>query len=303
VILDGTGTQLYSSGVVSLTGGQLSLTLSTAVANAVTVKFMGATWLSVEPCIGELEVIGSTGVIAASAHYWRFEEGAFLTDSIGSANLSIIGTPASVQAQLPVGTQGAAFPNPSAGGPNQDAALFSNAGGGGSGLLQTTLPQPLTGNFTIEALVNFSTLTGQYGNIIAGIQDGASTNCSGIEWDLEVRFDGYGGSSPDELLLGLFSGNTCAAVRSGIILNTNTDYYVAAVYQASGSVTFYVKDLTHGTAMQTVTTTTSVTSLNSNSRFTIGHAGDGGYGFGVNGLIDEVRLTASALSAAQLEVH
>ena len=91
-------------------------------------------------------------------------------------------------------------------------------------------------------------------------------------------------------------------MRSTFVLSPGVDYYVAAAVDIPGStVTFYRKDLTAGGPLQSFVASHARTALNNNTAFQIGSStGPLGFDFGFDGLIDEVRLSNTALGSGGL---
>jgi hypothetical protein len=227
---------------------------------------------------------------AATIHYWQFENSpGFLNDSVGGATLTAgVGV---TQKAIPDGTRGAAFPIPGSAG---------DFPGTISGYLKTTLPSGLTSSFTVEAFVRPDARAGLYGDLIAGTTSDISTpSLSG--WIFQVRLDGFGGSAPGELGISLNQGAAFDFVRSGFVLSPGVDYYVAAAVDIpGGKVTFYRKDLTAGGPLQSFVGTHSRTALNANTAMHIGAVTSAVFDFGFDGLIDEVRLSNTALGSGEL---
>jgi hypothetical protein len=237
--------------------------------------------------------LSACGLLAASApvpadaaviHHWRFEDvPGFLEDSVGGASLA--GTP--LQTALPGAGPGAAFaarvPD------NAASADFA-----GAEALATVLPDAPTGSFTIELFVHFEALTGSFGEHLAGPALGAQNQ--NIGWTLQYRF------ATGTLQLIPCLAAACELVDSGIPLAAGKDYYVAAAFdvadESGGEVTFYVLNLTDGGALQIVTVPHSTPSYNPIDTLAIGATADNG--LGVEGLIDEVRLSDMALELQDL---
>jgi hypothetical protein len=123
-------------------------------------------------------------------------------------------------------------------------------------------------------------------------------------WFLEVRFDGFSGTSARELVLSgtAVTGGSWLA-GSDIILSTGIDYYVAAAFDLTGSVTFWVQDLTNAGPLMTATATHGLSALLSDSRFTIGDTYDSSFDFEMDGLVDEVRLSSGVLAESELLIN
>lgn len=117
------------------------------------------------------------------------------------------------------------------------------------------------------------------------------------------RDDGLGGTLPRELSLYVAQGGDFDFVGSGFQVEVGRDYYVASVFDLDAQqITFYVQDLTNDGPLQSSTATHNRTALNSISTFVIGGS-PGGFDFGLDGLIDEVRLSNTALSSSELLIN
>jgi uncharacterized protein YjdB len=246
------------------------------------------------PVADTLVVYVSDGPSRAD-NYWRFEGTAFLQDSDGDVGLTAGGTTTPQQVTLPTAGRGSFFPDPVAQGSNASAADLSGSADGG----RFTASLAATPQFTIEAFVHFDVLSGTYGDVIAGI--GVSNSGP---WFLEVRFDGFSGTSARELVLSgtAVTGGSWLA-GSDIILSTGIDYYVAAAFDLTGSVTFWVQDLTNAGPLMTATATHGLSALLSDSRFTIGDTYDSSFDFEMDGLVDEVRLSSRVLAESELLIN
>jgi hypothetical protein len=81
------------------------------------------------------------------------------------------------------------------------------------------------------------------------------------------------------------------------------DYYVASVFNlAAQQVTFYLQDLTNAGPLQTSTAAHPLTTLNTTSGLVIGGFTVDAFEFGLDGLIDEVRLSNTVLAPSDLLV-
>lgn len=217
---------------------------------------------------------------AEALHYWRFEDGNFLSDSVGSTPLININ---GVQTGIP---SGSAFP-PFAG--NSGVTLDFAA-------RMTATPSDLpTGDFTIELLGNFTSLTGAFGAVLAGTALSQSNSTAG--WLLQTRpLSGL----TKQLVLTLLTGSGFAFIESGINLSTNTDYYIGASFSLAGTASFFVQNLTAGTDLQQISVSHSVAAYNDIGTFVIGATAEGSLGSA--GLFDEVRLSDTLLNPGQLLV-
>ncbi|QSA97349.1 LamG-like jellyroll fold domain-containing protein [Methylococcus sp. EFPC2] len=234
---------------------------------------------------------------ADTLHYWRFEIApGFTADSAGFSALVGGGT----QTAVPASGPGSAFPHyfsVPGGGPNTSAAAFH-----GSEALSTTIA-PITSNFTVEAFVHLNSAEGPFGKCIVC----STTNSASIaetSFALEVRLDQVYGSQIGELVLATSDGASLAFVNSGFVLGTGTDYYVASAFDLSGNASFWVQDLTNGGVLQSTSKAHGATSLNSIASLAIGGDGAGAkFGFELDGLIDEVRLSNTVLDESQLLIN
>jgi choice-of-anchor C domain-containing protein len=239
-------------------------------------------------CAGPL--IDNVRVVAASVPadantvaYYQFNGGQPFKNSAGNAPLSPSGNvtfPGSAD-----GVRAAAFPA------TLPAADF---GGGPQDFLRTTLP-PITGSMSIEAFVHADTVAGSILDVIAAM--GSNAHDPGqLSWGLQLRYDGYQGTSPGELVFFTYSAQTLQMHRSGFVVEPGIDYYVAAVLDVSaGTLTFYVKDLTRRGSLLTIPRQHTVTELNAVPDLYIGGFSDNSFEFAFDGLIDEVRLANTAL--------
>ena len=233
----------------------------------------------------------TSSVQAATIGHWRFENSpGFLNDSAGSYILTNNNDVTQVATPF-----GSTVPQTSAS--NEYAASFN---GTNAFLASGADPNFDLGNaFTIEAYFRPNALTGTH--MIAShtrTSDNqrswflATNDASGIRMNLSAN----GTNNKTE---NAFNGS----------LTTGKSYYVAAAFDGSThSVTFYLKNLTDDTALQTATIAfvadgSNITSVhNSSAHFNIGAAGNGDVGSVFDGIIDEVRLSDTALSQGQLMI-
>ncbi len=240
--------------------------------------------------------------------HYRFERSpGFKTDQYDLLNLSSNATTGTgpKQTALAATGAGASFPRlfGFGGGTNEHAARFAAA----SGDVFTCADSPLlpsdTTPFTVEAFVNLAS-GGAGGTFRTLAAHGTGSTGSTLAWQLVVTGEGSG-QGPRRLVLQFCgaAGGMLDTVNSGFELQTNTDYYVAAVLtptntSASG-ITFYFKNLTVGGALQASSRTHTQTAVtNIAAAFAVGNRYDRGTGW--DGLIDEFRLTARALTADEL---
>ncbi len=117
-----------------------------------------------------------------------------------------------------------------------------------------------------------------------------------------MRTDGCCGLQPNELSLFIAFGNQLAVASSGLVLATNTDYYVAFAIDAStGEAQFWAKDLTASGVLETSAASLPVATLNGIGVLNIGGQVVGG-SF-VDGLVDEVRISSKVLLVEELLVN
>ena len=247
-----------------------------------------------------LAAVAVLGLVAAAAQagtigYWRFEGSDFLGDS-GPDGLALTTTgTAPSQLTLPATGAGSMFYDPVPAGANVSAANFGTSQAGNFRIADTAA---LTvSDFTIEALVNRAA-TSANPMFIASQWSTATGFSNQRSWSLYIDAAG-------QLIVALSSsGSTASTFVSGMTLALNTDYYVGASFdlsdQADG-LTFYVKNLTDGGAMQTVSFAHTLSALhNSTARFEIGTYNSSQGDRRWKGVIDEVRLSNEVLPPSQL---
>jgi hypothetical protein len=238
---------------------------------------------------------------ASTVGYWRFEAGSgFLSDSSGNGlTLSTQGT-APVQYTLPGTGPGASFDRtiPQTGMANSMGAHIANAAGS---FTCADSPSFSVTDFTIEAYVNRT-------NVPSATTYVASQNVT--TGNQRSWAFGVAGSNPPtglstgELFVTLSAdGVTAVVVGSGLVLEVNTDYYVAASLDTGYmTVTFHLKNLSTNGPLTSATKTSPVSTLkDSNGAFNIG-----AFNNGINrfpGIIDEVRLSRAVLKMEQLLVN
>lgn len=233
--------------------------------------------------------------------HWRFESD-LLADAGGGG--LILSNQGSAPAPFPLTAGGAAaFPQviPQTGAANASAADLGTPGAGNfSRADSATLT--LT-DFTIEALVHRS-LAPAGTQYIASHYDFASGPQR--SWGLGVAGTSPpAGLSAGELFLNLSAnGANGVVVGSGLIVQTGTDFYVAASLEAANpaaGVTFHVMNLTTGGAIASATRANPIgTPFNSTANFLIGAYNSGSNRW--SGIIDEVRLSRAVLAPYQLLV-
>lgn len=240
-----------------------------------------------------LAISAASVLQAATVGYWRFENAANFLEDSGPNNLDLTagGSPAPYYFALPTTGDGSCFPDeiPETGQANNGLAEFSSTGGV---LSHADSPLFEFGDFTIEVLFHrFSTAA--HMNFIG--QYSSTDNQRG--WAFGVR-----ASSNDQFYLyHCESGSSSQYLATTLEANDDDDYYAAVSYSASGSVTFYLQNLTDGTPLSATTYGHSYGPLfNSTVDLTIGNMGNGSYPFA--GVLDEIRLSNIALSESQLLV-
>lgn len=246
---------------------------------------------------------------AATIAYWRFENGSPLADSgPNSLALTATGTAPNTYA-LPVGSgQGQYFPAtiPQTGQTNTAAAQGAGTFGSWLSSSYTVADAPafaIGTAFTVEAFVNLTTGSTSITRTIVG-QGVNETNGS---WDLAVTSDSSGLGARNLIFqqrTGV-GGWSPINVDSNLQLNYGDDYYTAVSIDFANSLaTFYLKNLTTGSALQTATAAVNNAGVyNSTNPLTIGMSGVTPTNPGTSpfsGLIDEVRLSNTNLAQSQL---
>ncbi len=253
-----------------------------------------------------LAVVASP-LYAGTIGYYRFESGDVTGDSSGNGRtLTLAGASGSAPLSylLPSTGAGSAFSDPI---PQTGAA--NGYGIQGTGATQNfqkyyTLADTAIGSaLTVESYVNLSN-TDNTTKIIAS-QGANGTNGS---WAFLATSEASGQGARRLLFqfastAGTWGSNGLDSINSGISLTVGHDYYVAVAVNFSdltaSGVTFYVQDLTLGSALQIVSKTHTVTTLyDSASAISIGVDGFGASTW--QGTLDEVRLSDSQLSQSQL---
>lgn len=244
----------------------------------------------------------SLSAAASTVGYWRFEDGAFTADSSGN-NLTLTNNNSTAAQALSASGAGSNFlnPIPATGAANTQAAKFNNSTTTNFSLADTAL---LTvQDFTIEAMINASSFQGGSGSRIIASQWNTSANRS---WQLGVTGNAGSSFGQNNLILQVsYDGTNFVTFDSDIQLTTGIDYYIGTSLsfneaESTATATFYVQDLTNGTALQTVSVTQSLLGVyDSTTAFRIGSNSTQG-GEVWTGLIDEVRLSNTALSQDQL---
>lgn len=229
---------------------------------------------------------------ATTLSHWQFEGNNFLQDSVGTSHLSLSG--GVQQVDIPTTGRGSSFS------PSAQAANFNNSNGSH---LRTTIA-PLGGTFTFEGLIHADNLSGQWGDSIVSVQT-ATNNAENLAaetaFSLQKRHDGLFGSLPGEMFVSLGYGSVFENVLSGLVMSAGIDYYFGvAVNTPAGLIDFFLKDLTNSGAllnnqvsMATAAGVNAITDLSFGDSLAF-------YDFAFDGLMDEVRLSNTALSRDQL---
>ncbi len=256
-------------------------------------------------------------VVAASEHeqgtsLFRFEKSPGLrTDHYDILNLTSNATTGAGPQQVALGTSGAgsAFPRLFSfeQGQNAHAARFQAANGDAFTCADSPLLPSSNTPFTVEAFVNLAS-SGAGGQFRVIAAHGTGSTGTTLGWQFIATGEGSG-QGPRRLLLQFCADNaagTLDTVNSGFELQTNVDYYVAVAFTPTNTslsgITFYVKNLTAGGGLLTSSRAHTQTSLfNASTAFAVGNRYDRGNGW--DGVLDEVRLTTRALSAAELLVN
>jgi len=254
-----------------------------------------------KPTLPKILVVAATvcasHLQAATIQYHRFgnnpsDPGSLFTATVGT-DLTQGGSDNVTAITLPGTGAGSDFANPILGQTNTRAAVFNETG---DRLSAATGQLGLGSTFTIEAMANLSAYDSTKVEMIASQWITASPQRS---WFLGVASDG-------KLRLQVSSDGTASTTfDSGLTFSLSTDYYVAAVF-SSGTATFYMQNLTLGTAMQSVVITPGgapTSAYNSTGNYQIGnYDASNTHANAWGGLIDEVRLSNTALTSAQLMI-
>lgn len=270
-------------------------------------------------CIYALTLIAAltTQLPASTVGYWRFEGASTSTaganndwlDDYSGNGLALgvsTATPAPNQITLPGSGAGSAFsdPIPQTLDANSKAANFNSTASASSGgnLFILDVPALSVNDFTVEAYIN-KELSGSSTQYIASQW---VTSGNQRSWAFGVagtsNIGSIAGSANELFLLLSDDGSDTNVFASGVNIEIGKDYYVAVSFDESmttGGVVFHIKNLTDKTPMQTITMNHAIASLhNSTNVFRIGayNGPDSPW----TGLLDEVRLSSSVLSANQL---
>jgi hypothetical protein len=228
-------------------------------------------------------------------HHWRFENGSFLEDSEGTADLT---NTTVTQVDLSTLNPASAFPVPGGLADNSSAAEFHDTGG----LLGTMVP--LVGSWTIEMLVRTDNLNGTWGQALFNNAVDRCNSSSNV--GMQFRMDGSGGAAPGEL--SVWSGSLTAHVwlPLGFIPEIGKDYYFGFVHDDDAdTLTFYLKDLTAMDPSIRSTFKFEAYRFPDATGVEIGNVSGGACGadsHAHDGVIDEVRVTDVALPEMDLYV-
>jgi hypothetical protein len=244
------------------------------------------------PALAVTSAFLASSVSAATVGYWRFEDGNFLGDSVGSNTLTNNTTVTSVSSTF-------SDPIPQTGAANEDAASF-----GSSNYLTAADNAAFTsGTFTLEGFFSTTTLAGTGTYVIAGhFGSGGSFNGQ--------RSFAVGTNGTNFRLL-LSSAGTGTRNFDAFTLATNTNYYFAATVDmtdsGSSAINLYLQNLTAATALQSANfsktagdggETLGSSVFNATAPFSIGSTAQGSANF--SGTIDEIRLSNTKLAEGAL---
>jgi hypothetical protein len=231
--------------------------------------------------------------------YYQFEDspGVLKDSSAAQRDLTQVGT-AGVQVASTFGS----VPNPPAGSATNAEAMSFNIDRG------FTAEDISYSALTVEAFINLTSVNSASQARVIAAQFGGTTPTRAFNFG--VAGNGSGAFGDDRTLF--LQVNTVSDVIQNIDstfrLTLGVDYFVAVSIDpgslnagADGTVTFYLKDLTNGGELQTVSATATGLSafVDANNVITIGSAGTGA-GSRWDGVIDEVRLSDAVLGGDQL---
>lgn len=260
-------------------------------------KYLGKTFLALAAVLAVCNLFAVGSLSAATLGYWRFESGAFQDNTVGSAN-DLTGTGSPTQTALTATGPGKDFPDPipQNGLSNGDAVDFDGSNRFESGDVSG-------GDFTSGGMT--ATIEMFFN---ADAFDSGTTFMTSI-WGSGSDKQFVFGVSNNQLrvVLGDGNGDTDGVTFSSLpgpstTLSTGNDYYAALVIDGPGSVTGYLQDLTGGGSLVSLTGSTSLNNSFSNSSQNLSIGADGSNSNNFAGLIDEVRVSNSALSQSELLV-
>ena len=233
---------------------------------------------------------------AATVGYWRFEDSpGFLNDSSGNGNtLTNLGT---TQYTLPGSGDGSDFSNP---------IPLTSESNAKAGDFDGTVPNrvsrifgsnPIANDFTIEAYINLTNRASTYASIAGQWQSTGNMR----SWYFETESEGSNGNELSLFVNENGSSGGSQTIYSGVNIDLNKDYYVAASYNESGGeVTFHIQNLTDGGPLQTITQAHTISSLFLDDDFAIGTLNPSSNSFPWDGIIDEVRFSTGVLGVNEL---
>jgi len=235
---------------------------------------------------------------AAEIGFYQFEDSpGFLAGSGGTPALT-----ASASSPTQVASPFGSIANLPAGAvPNAEAASFT-----ASDNQSFAIPDASYSSITAEAYIRPDSFGS--GSTARGIvSHGGST--STVAFALSITGTGSGLGARRLFVQTSANGSTLLNSVSPYALTADSNYYVAAVIQpgvagsgADGSVTFYLQDLTAGTPLQTATVAATGLSafFDPAAGFRIGANLGSGSQSPFDGIIDEVRISDTALTQSQL---
>lgn len=244
---------------------------------------------------------GAVTVEASTIAYWRFEEGAFLSDSGPNSlpDLTQGGSSDATVYALPGTGPGAYFSNPipQTGQTNTSASNFGTAK---TAYLQSPSNSLFNVDaFTVEAYVNhtMATTANEHQYVIG--QWNTTGDQRGWALGISRSTNPVGGLQHNLFLLLSDDGASAETVSMGYALETDHDYFLAVSFDSTAGINFYVKDLESGAV-----TTVNVANPLSGSLFHSTAPLDIGTAVARTthewtGLIDELRFSDVALSSDQ----
>lgn len=247
-----------------------------------------------------MAVLFGTSLSAQTVALYSFDSGAFLSDTSGNGN-NLTNAGAATQSAT-------VFPDTTINSSNTDMANLANGAAGMAYLQAGTTMFNAANPFTVEGMISFAALGASGRQVIASEYGGSSNR------GMEVYLSNTGvlimelGRTASTSRFYVSNATTSGSVTvTGSIdtMSVDTEYYFAAVFEgmsgATGSVTFFLQDITNGGSLDSVniTRTDQDQSRNTTQNFTIGARPDGAGTFPAYQL-DEVRISSAALSAGQL---
>ncbi|MEM7627563.1 MAG: PEP-CTERM sorting domain-containing protein [Planctomycetota bacterium] len=262
-------------------------------------------------CLPVVCVASSVVAVASPIHYYRGEAGAETVDSI--SGISLTGTPSVTSSigdfdnpvPLTGDTNGQAFTAP---------ASTANVGGVVSN----------DDGLTVEAYVNISAFAANSQETVAAQWGTGGAENQVFRLNFQAAGDGVDGTGANGDTYRMILVQNQRFNGGGAIVNSNSDpagggngdialiagndYYIAAVFDnTADTVTYYAQDLTAGGPLQTRTVNRAFGNWEDagdgtavSAPISIGEIGGGAQPF--TGVLDEVRISNSALSADDLLV-